>query len=111
MKHVRELRSFWRRAWRRMGGGSPWRLRPWTRATRRPGQYTLNWDGRDDARRPVPRGRYRVCVEVNREHGPHHERPTFTVLVLKCEGSATRVKAPDAPELGRVFARYGPAGR
>jgi hypothetical protein len=40
-------------------------------ATRPPGRYTLKWDGRDNAGRPVKPGSYMVCIEAAREHGTY----------------------------------------
>lgn len=40
-------------------------------ATRSSGKYTVKWDGKDDAGRPVARGTYTVFLEIVREHGTH----------------------------------------
>ena len=40
-------------------------------ATRSPGKYTLKWDGKDNAGKPVKAGRYTVCIEASREHGTY----------------------------------------
>lgn len=40
-------------------------------STRKPGDYTLAWDGTDMYGKPVTQGEYHVCVETAREHGPH----------------------------------------
>ena len=40
-------------------------------ATRSPGKYTFNWDGKDDTGKPVARGKYTVFIEAAREHGTH----------------------------------------
>ena len=40
-------------------------------ATRRSGRYSLVWNGRDDAGRPVDLGSYFVCIEAAREHGTY----------------------------------------
>lgn len=40
-------------------------------ATRRSGEYSLVWNGRDDAGRPVDLGSYFVCIEAAREHGTY----------------------------------------
>jgi hypothetical protein len=40
-----------------------------TGATRSPGKYTLKWDGKDNAGKPVKPGKYTVFVEATREHG------------------------------------------
>ncbi len=41
------------------------------RPSRQPGQYTLNWDGKDDNGQPVPAGNYLIHIETSREHGEH----------------------------------------
>lgn len=40
-------------------------------ATRSPGRYTLKWDGKDNAGKPVKPGRYTVLIEAAREHGTY----------------------------------------
>jgi thiamine biosynthesis lipoprotein ApbE len=40
-----------------------------TSATRPPGKYTFNWDGLDNAGKPVKPGKYTVYIEATREHG------------------------------------------
>jgi thiamine biosynthesis lipoprotein ApbE len=40
-------------------------------ATRAPGKYSLRWDGRDNAGKPVAPGKYTVLIEAAREHGTH----------------------------------------
>ena len=42
-----------------------------SRATRRPGQYDLIWDGRDDQGHDLPQGDYLLFIECAREHGTH----------------------------------------
>ena len=42
-----------------------------TSATRQAGQYTLQWDGKDNAGKPVRAGTYTVCIEAAREHGTY----------------------------------------
>lgn len=42
-----------------------------TGATRAPGQYTLVWDGKNDAGEYVPLGKYTVFIEAAREHGTY----------------------------------------
>ena len=39
--------------------------------TRPPGKYTLKWDGKDNAGKPVKPGKYTVCIEAAREHGTY----------------------------------------
>lgn len=40
-------------------------------ATRSAGKYTLKWDGKDNAGKPVKPGRYTVLIEAAREHGTY----------------------------------------
>lgn len=40
-------------------------------ATRPPGSYTFEWDGKDDSGKLVPPGKYIVYIEAAREHGTH----------------------------------------
>jgi hypothetical protein len=42
-----------------------------TGATRGAGQYTLVWDGKNDAGEYVPLGKYTVFIEAAREHGTY----------------------------------------
>ncbi|RMG15559.1 MAG: DUF2271 domain-containing protein [Planctomycetota bacterium] len=109
--HVRELDSFWRDGWVLSGDGADYHpLRAVARASRRPGEYTVVWDGLDDAGRPVPQGRYRVRIDVNREHGPPHgrEEHTCATVELVCGERPATGTAPDRPELAGVRVEYGP---
>ncbi|MCA8923488.1 MAG: DUF2271 domain-containing protein [Planctomycetes bacterium] len=111
LKHLKGLDAFWEDAWLGSGGGDdPRALRTWTRASRAPGRYTLAWDGRDDDGRLVPRGSYRVRVDINREKGPPsgRERHTVATLELTCGAAPAEVSADDQPELRAVSATYGP---
>jgi len=40
-------------------------------ATRSPGKYSVKWDGKDNAGKPVKPGKYTIIVEAAREHGPY----------------------------------------
>jgi thiamine biosynthesis lipoprotein ApbE len=42
-----------------------------SRPTRAPGQYTVIWDLKDSAGKPVPPGSYTLFIETAREHGTH----------------------------------------
>jgi thiamine biosynthesis lipoprotein ApbE len=72
-----------------------------TRATRAPGKYTLVWDGKDDAGKALPQGKYAIQVEVHREHGKHlHQSgkiecgtdPAMVTLEKNAETDATVVE-------------------
>jgi thiamine biosynthesis lipoprotein len=74
------------------------------RPTRRPGRYSLVWDGRDDKGAPVGQGRYTLHVEATREHGGHGYQ-TFDVVL----GSGpVMASSPGNDELGPAAVRYGP---
>jgi hypothetical protein len=42
-------------------------------ATRPAGKYTLKWDGKDNAGKPVKPGKYTVILEAAREHGTYQD--------------------------------------
>lgn len=42
-----------------------------TSATRSPGDYSLQWDGKDNAGQYVKQGKYTICIEAAREHGTY----------------------------------------
>lgn len=57
------------RAWYRARGNDP---RPTvSSATRGPGKYTIDWDGKDNAGNYIKAGKYTVFLEVAREHGTY----------------------------------------
>src|SRR3981189_3682333 len=74
-------------------------------ATRSPGKYTFNWDGKDDAGKPVAAGKYTVFIEGAREHGTHqltrHERDfNGTPAKVDLKGNAETAGASlDYPKL------------
>ena len=71
--------------------------------TRRPGEYTLFWDGLDHEGDPVPPGEYILHIEASREHGGHqHER----ISVKTGDGPfSTQLSAGE--ELGRIWVSFG----
>src|SRR5262249_16995221 len=58
-----------------------------TRATRPPGQYQLVWDGTDQEGEPVQQGKYKVVIEVHREHGKHVRQ----MGDIQCGAEKTRI--------------------
>jgi thiamine biosynthesis lipoprotein ApbE len=57
------------RAWYRAQGNDP---RPSvSSATRGPGKYTIDWNGKDNRGNYVKAGKYTVLLEVSREHGTY----------------------------------------
>ena len=59
------------RWWRALGRDNVLLQHGYARATRRPGTYTVLWDGRDDYGRPINGQRFRLHLEAAREHGDH----------------------------------------
>lgn len=71
-------------------------------ATRPPGHYTLNWDGKDNQGKPVKAGIYTICVEAAREHGTYQvERHE-----LNFNGQPQQYTFPAGTELGAVSLDY-----
>ena len=91
---------WWRRVGRTMGRGIDAVAKP----TRRPGRYSLVWDGRDDKGLSAPQGRYTVHIEASREHGGH----SYQTLDLTLGAQAINVESPSADELGPAAVHYGP---
>ncbi|TGE83811.1 DUF2271 domain-containing protein [Pseudoalteromonas sp. KS88] len=60
----KDLRQWWRKA-----GKSDANFDGVTGATKRPGSYTINWDGKDLEGNPVTAGKYLLNLEVVREEG------------------------------------------
>ena len=55
-------------------------------ATRGGGKYTIQWDGKDNAGKLVPAGKYTIYVEAAREHGSYqlmHQEMDFDVAPAK----------------------------
>ena len=71
-------------------------------ATRGAGRYGLVWDGKDDAGKPVPQGRYTILVEAAREHG------TYGVISKEMEFAKKPVSERLAgnPEIESVAVEY-----
>jgi thiamine biosynthesis lipoprotein len=91
---------WWRRVGRTMGKGVDAAAKP----TRKPGRYSLVWDGLSDKGQPAPQGRYTVHIEASREHGGHGYQ-TFDIT-LGAQPASVEQAAND--ELGPATVRYGP---
>ena len=77
-------------------------LRSVTGATRPPGKYSFNWDGKDHGGKPVKAGPYTVFVEAAREHGGHslvHQEMNFN-------GEPAQAQLAPGGELGAVTLDY-----
>ena len=69
-KWLRDLRSWYGSNYQRSNDGA-FELASIASATRSPGQYTVKWDGKDDAGNYVKKGKYTIYVEAAREHGTY----------------------------------------
>ncbi len=90
--------------WRRHGRGAPDVVDSISRPTRAPGRYTAVWDGKDDAGKPVPLGKYTVHVEAIREHGGH----SYQAMPLDLTQGPAEAQAAASDELGPSKVRFGP---
>lgn len=89
---------FWRRYGRKTTG-----VEGAARPTRAPGKYSVVWDGRDQAGKPVGQGRYTIHVEAVREHGGH----SYVSSDLDLRAAPASAALPGKDELGAVSLRYG----
>jgi len=77
-----------------------------TSATRQAGKYTLQWDGKDNAGKPVRAGTYTVCIEAAREHGSYQ----IIRQELDFSGTAKHIALPGGTEISVANLDYQPAG-
>lgn len=89
--------------WRRFGRNDVKLVDSVSRPTRPPGQYSIKWDGLDDAGKKVAQGKYVLNIEAAREKGGHTVQRLE--LTLGADGAVVESK-PDG-EIGRVRASYG----
>jgi thiamine biosynthesis lipoprotein len=87
------------RWWRRVGRRSPTLLDGVARPTRGPGEYQLQWDGKDDFGNALPAGNYILHLEASRENGDS----TYQALPFVWgEGDAHVQELPPDGELGAI---------
>lgn len=87
-----------RRFWRKIGRSNPQLVDAMTGATRKPGSYTLSWDGKDDKGNVLPAGTYTLLVEAAREQGGRSLQKQDFVL----PGKGQQLQAPAETELGAL---------
>ncbi len=71
-------------------------------ATRPPGKYTFQWNGKDDTGNPVKAGKYTVMIEAVREHGSYqllHQEIDFN-------GSPKQFPMPGGVEIAAATLDY-----
>ncbi|GLR14728.1 hypothetical protein GCM10007907_35180 [Chitinimonas prasina] len=88
--------------WRRYGRKIE-KLDTVTKPTRKPGKYSLAWDGTDEAGRKVGQGKYLVHIEAAREHGGH----TYQTFEIELGSKPLSLPQAAKDELGGVVLRYG----
>jgi thiamine biosynthesis lipoprotein ApbE len=78
-----------------------------TTATRMAGKYALQWDGKDNAGKPVRAGTHTVCIEASREHG------TYQIIRQDMDFSGTPQHAalPGGTEISAANLDYQQVGR
>ena len=64
--------------------------------SRKPGQYKLVWDGKDDMGKMVDAGKYLIHVETSREHGDH----SYQSFELDVNTKTTTQTRPAQTEIG-----------
>ena len=77
-----------------------------TSATRQAGKYTLQWDGKDNAGKPVRAGTYTVCIEAAREHGSYQ----IIRQEMDLSGTAKHIALPGGTEISAADLDYQPSG-
>ena len=101
-KYLNELRAWSRDESTRSTSEDTHILNSVSSATRPPGKYTFQWDGKDDAGNPVKAGKYNVMIEAAREHGSYqllHQEMDFN-------GSPKQFQFPGGIEIASATIDY-----
>jgi len=101
-KYLTELRAWSRYESGRSTSEDAQILNSVSSATRPPGKYTFQWDGKDDFGKPVRPGKYNVMIEAVREHG------TYQLLHQEMEfnGSPKQFQLPGGIEIASATIDY-----
>jgi thiamine biosynthesis lipoprotein len=100
-RFIDENYIWWRRVGRTMGRAG---IDAAAKPTRRPGRYSLVWDGLGDKGQPALQGRYTVHIEATREHGGH----SYQTFDITLGAQPSGVDSTGNDELGPATVRYGP---
>lgn len=87
---------WWRRYGRKLDVDST------AQPSRKPGQYRVIWDGKNDAGETMPAGEYTIHIEAAREHGEH----TYQSFPLKVEPKSSVQQRAAQQELGQLTLRF-----
>lgn len=87
-----------RQWWRKLGRAAEENLDGVSGATRKPGTYTVEWDGKDQQGNPLPAGEYLINVEASREEGGR----SYARENIQLGQSSRQVVAADN-ELGEII--------
>ncbi|EXJ09581.1 MULTISPECIES: DUF2271 domain-containing protein [Nitrincola] len=98
---LKDMRRWWRKAGRYDQG----ELDAVTGATKRPGTYTVTWDGVDQKGQPVPAGTYYINVEAAREHGNR----SWVRGAVELGVANQRIVIDPTEELGEIILSTGDA--
>ena len=101
-KYLHELRA-WSRVERLRSVSDDTRMmNSVSSATRPPGKYTFQWDGKDDFGKFVKSGKYTVMIEVSREHG------TYQLLKQEIDfnGTPKQLELPGGTEIASASLDY-----
>jgi len=101
-KYLNELRAWSRDENTRSTNEDTHILNSVSSATRPPGKYTFQWDGKDDAGNLVKAGKYNVMIEAVREHGSYqllHQEMDFN-------GSPKQFQFPGGIEIASATIDY-----
>jgi thiamine biosynthesis lipoprotein ApbE len=101
-RYLPELRAWYRSdRLRSMAEGTDL-TRSVSSATRSPGHYTLQWDGKDNQGKLVKPGKYTVYIECSREHGGYdlfHREIDFN-------GTPNKIQIPGGSEIASASLDY-----
>jgi thiamine biosynthesis lipoprotein ApbE len=93
-------------AWSRTQHGSPFQTASGASsvsgATRGPGNYTIDWDGKDNAGKFVKAGKYTVYLEVVREHGTYQ----LMKKEMNFDGTPSQAQFPSNTEVAGASFDY-----
>jgi thiamine biosynthesis lipoprotein ApbE len=101
-KYLNELRAWSREESMRSVSEDTHVMNSVSSATRPPGKYTFNWDGKDDFGNLVKAGKYTVMIEAAREHGSYqvmHQDVDFN-------GSPKQFQLPSGVEIASATLDY-----